>query len=95
MTLPRQGSVEGLPTFAQHWSRERERAKRWHHDIDRYVVVGRRRDDLCCVWDVCKAHRVSRWMRRENAERACSDVNACWRTGRGLTGWIYKVGEAA
>lgn len=69
----------------------REAEKLWHHGIERYVTVGRKRDSLRAVWDVARGHRVSRWLRAARAERACADSERAWRVGGSVTLWIIKT----
>lgn len=75
---------------AARYEARREREMRWHHGIQRYVTVGRKRDDKRCVWDVASGRRVSRWVRPERAETAAADSQALWRGGR-VTLWIERM----
>ncbi len=90
-TRPCWEAMMAEPREIDDYEIRRERDHRWHHDIQRYTTVSRRRDHLYAVWDCARACRVSRWMRPERAARAAADVEANWRTGRGVTGWIYKT----
>lgn len=73
--------------------RRKEKAKQWHHAVQRYVVL-RRKDGLACVWDIPRSTRVSRWLRPENAERVCNDVEHSWNHGGGVCIWVEKIGDA-
>lgn len=69
----------------------RNREKRWHHGIQRYVTLGRKADDLRCVWHVPKGVRITRWLRPENAEATCAAANENWESGRGVVGWFDRA----
>lgn len=81
-----------MATALSDFKMRREKERRWHHDLRRYVVLPRR-DGLACVWDAAKGVRVSRWLRPENAERVCGEVNHEWRIGGKVTGWVCRMGD--